>query len=180
MNPKVFRSGARVLIVMLAIAGAAWAQDGKQTKLRGLINDYTPATVSGPWETRGEWSLKVNWDLAKANFSAALTMERSDEGVLLNGGGDFTTPAGRHAHTHHVRLVNGDVTLLSNGFRITGVASVSGNGNVAPDFAQYSPIQIDITGGSLVQYSNIKLSFREPASNHLGTLPFNGVVRDED
>lgn len=179
MKRKAFKSAAAVGILLAAMASVALAQD-TPSKFRGLINDYTPSTVSGPWEIRGEWSLHVNWNSAKANFSAALTMERSDQGVLLNGAGDFTTPAGRRAHTHHVRLVNGDVTPLTNGFRVTGMATVAGNGGVPPDFAPLSPVQIDIVGGTIVQFSNIKLSFGDPAAGHLGTFPFNGVVSKAD
>jgi hypothetical protein len=105
-----------------------------------------------------------------------LTMERSDEGVILNGG-DFETGAGRHAHVHHIMLHDGTVTPLPNGFRVTGVAAITANGS-APPFGLESPIQIDVTGSSVVQYSNLNLTFGAPASGHFGTLPYNGVVQN--
>jgi hypothetical protein len=176
MKEKAFRRLLQIGVFALAVSLAAVAQSSTQMRFSGVINDYTPATVSGPWEIRGEWSLQLTGDSGKASFSAVLTMERSDEGVLLNGGGDFVTPAGRHAHTHHVMLDDGTVTPLANGFRVTGTATIAGNGNPPPDFGILSPVQIDIVGGSIVQFSNIKLSFGDPASTHFGTLPFNGVV----
>ncbi len=96
-----------VLAIAFALSVAASAQVPGQLKLRGEINDYTPSTTGGPWEMRGEWSLhvlkQVDGEPQKAEFSAEVTMERSDEGVMLNGN-DFTTPADRHAHTHHITL----------------------------------------------------------------------------
>lgn len=174
---KRFRSLVAIAFVALAASSLAQAQEHQQLKLRGVLNDFTPASVSGPWEVRGDWSLQVNFDSGKAQFSAALTMERSDQGVIMNGGGDFTTPAGRHAHVHHIMLENAEITPLANGFRVTGTATVAGNGNNPPDFAPQSPIQVDITGGALVPYSNMKLSFEGPAATHFGSRPFNGVVR---
>lgn len=180
MQAKFFWSVARIGALALLLGAGAFAQNANSMKLRGVINDYTPANLSGPWEVRGQWSLEVKGDSGKADFNASVTMERSDQGIIMNGGGDFITPAGRHAHTHHVILVNGDVTPLANGFRVTGTAIVSGNGGQAPDFTLLSPVQIDITGGSVVQLSNIKLSFSGPASTHLGTQPYSGVVRNGD
>lgn len=177
MKVNKFCSVGVMALVVIASVIPALAQNPKQLKLRGLINDFTPSTVGGPWEIRGDWTLKVNFESGKAYFSAALTMERSDQGVVLNGGGEFTTPAGRHAHVHHVTLTDADIVPLPNGFRITGTATVAGNGGPPPDFAPSSPIQIDITGGSLVPFSNMKLSFGSPASGHFGTSAFNGVVR---
>ena len=180
MQAKVFWSVARIGALALVLGAGAFAQNANSMKLRGVINDYTPAPLSGPWEVRGQWALEVKGDSGTADFTASLTMERSDQGVILSGGGDFTTPAGRHAHTHHVILSNGQVTPLPNGIRVTGTAIVSGNGGQAPDFTPLSPVQIDITGGSLLQFSNIKLSFGGPASTHLGTQPYSGVVRNCD
>lgn len=174
-------------ILVFAAVPAASAQQAQPVQFSGQINDFTPAdtaTGGGPWEAHGTWSLQLIGTSGKANFSAALTMERSDEGVTLNGG-DFNDPGARHGHTHHVMLVGGDVTPLSNGFRVTGLATVTGNGNAPPDFSQDSHLQIDVVGGTLVTYSNIKLSFLDPSGNvftcncaagHFGTQPLNGVV----
>jgi hypothetical protein len=82
----------------------------------------------------------------------------------------------RTPHTHHVSLINGTVTSITNGFEVTGVATVTGNGN-APPFGLSIPIVIDITGGANVQYSNIKLTFQSPADAHFGKEPLEGVVQ---
>jgi hypothetical protein len=162
--------------VLLAMSIGALAQTPTQVKFSGLFNDYTPASVGGPWEVRGEWSLTVKGDSGKADFSAALTMARSDLGVTLNNG-NLNTPASRNAHTHHLNLVDGTVTPLANGFRVTGPPTITGNGNYPPPFGANSTVQIDITGGNTVTFSNIKLTFAGDAAAHFGSQPVNGVVR---
>lgn len=124
------------------------------------------------------WSLKVEGDSDKADFSAALTMERSDEGVTLTGG-DFDNPkVSRHAHTHHITVVDGEVMPIPNGFRVTGAATITGSGNFPPpDFGPSTTLQIDVTGGNRVQFSNIAVTFEGDAVNHFGPQPFHGVVR---
>ena len=178
MKRRFWWGMAQLGVLVVALSMGALAQGSQSTRFSGLLNDYSPASVSGPWEVRGEWSLQLNGNSGKAQFSAVLTMERSDEGVLLNGGGDFETGAGRHAHTHHITLRDATVTALPNGFRVTGTASVAGNGNPPPNFDISSPITVDITGGSIVPYANIHLSFGAPASSHFGSLAFSGVVQN--
>lgn len=180
MNRKSITWALRIIgVVALAVSLGALAQSPSPTHLSGLINDYTPEMVNGevvgPWEIRGEWSLDMTGTSGQANFSAAVTMERSDEGVMQNDG-DFNTPAGRHEHTHHIMLVGGVVTPLKNGFEVTGTATVAGNGNNPPDFAPMSPVTIDITGGTLVKFSNFQLTFGDPADTHFGKNPLHGVV----
>ncbi len=177
MKSKSFWWLALVLVVVVVVAMSLGAM---AQQLSGTINDYTPATITvppnslGPWEIRGEWTLKVKGDSGKADFSAVLNMVRSDYWVLQNGNPD--DPDARDAHTHHIALVDGDVTPLAHGFRVTGTAAITGNGNPAK-FGLLSPLQVDVTGGSLVRYSNINLTFGSPASGHLGTQPLSGIVR---
>jgi hypothetical protein len=195
MKVKFFLLG-----VMLAVACvAASAQVPGQLRLRGLLNDYTPSTTGGPWEMHGEWSLhvlkQVDGQPQRAIFSAEVNMERSDEGVMLNGD-DFTMPTDRHAHTHHIS-VDGQVVknLLDKnnnviGFEVTGVATITGNGNPPPDFDPLAEVTIDVTGGTLVKYSNLKLTFGASPSNppahnasavdHFGPYPLNGVVKSTE
>lgn len=193
MKGKSVRMGV-VLSVVFALCAAASAQVPGQLRLRGLINDFTPVTTGGPWEIHGEWSLhvlnQVDGQPQKATFSAELSMERSDEGVLVNGANDFSDPTGRHAHTHHITIMNGTVTSISGGFRVTGVATIAGNGNPPPDFDKLANVTIDITGASLVQYSNLKLTFLGSPDNppahgataveHFGQYAINGVVKSSD
>ncbi len=153
-----------------------------------MINDFTPAsTVSpgGPWEVRGDWSLVIRGRYGrsdcKADFSAALTMERSDLGVVQNGGGDLDNPMGRMQHTHHITLTDGEVTSIPGGIQVTGLATVTANGAFPPPFGSTPPtLTIEITGGTgenSITFSNITLQFGLPAAGHFGTQPLHGVVR---
>jgi hypothetical protein len=172
---KNFRFVAQIVILVLSAALGAAAQG--PTHFRGVFNDYTPANTGGPWEVRGSWSLFLVGTSGTANFDAALTMGRSDLGVMQNGGGDLNNPAGRHGHTHHIMVVGGTVTPLSNGFRVTGTATITGNGNFPPLFGGNNSVQIDVTGGNTIAFSNIQLTLIGDAANHFGSQPVNGVVR---
>lgn len=167
-----------LLLVAASIAGLA--QTPKEANFRGTINDYTPqnvpATVSGPWQLAGHWSLKLKRD-GTADFSAALNMVRSDLGVTLGNNPDLNSAAARNAHTHHITLLGGAVTVLTNGIRVTGPATIAANGNVPPPFGGNSSLQIDIVGGNTVPYSNIKVTFLGDSQSHFGGNSLNGVVR---
>jgi hypothetical protein len=176
MIGRGFKRMARIGVFTLAGSGAVIAQTPTQVRFTGLINDYTAATLSlaGPWEVRGEWSLALQGSAGKADFSAAITMIRSDLWVSTSGANP-DDPAARVPHTHHIGVSGGVVTPITGGFRVTGTATVTGNGNPAP-FGLNSPIQIDISGGSSVAYSNIKITFGGGAAGHFGTQPLDGVV----
>jgi hypothetical protein len=185
MKSKAFRWAVPIIAVLVLAAGTgARAQNSKHIKFSGTINDYTPASTGGPWEVRGHWTLIVNERSGKADFSAALTMERSDLGVIQNGGGDLNNPVDRNAHTHHITLVGGEVTPITGGFRVTTSkdATITGNGNLPPPFGSgLSPMTIDITGGNSVTFSNIAVSFGDmSAINHFGANPLHGVVRSAE
>ncbi len=176
MRSKAFRAAAYVGLLVLAVSIGVVAQGPVQGNFSGLINDYTPATLvnpAGPWEVRGEWFLAVHGDSGTAQFTATLTMVRSDYWVLQSG--DPDDPQGRTPHTHHITVLDGMVTTIQNGFEVTGTATIMANGN--PAGFSPSPITIDITGGTGVPYSNIKVTFGSPASGHFGTFPLDGIVR---
>jgi hypothetical protein len=119
--------------------------------------------------------LKLEGNSGKARFSAALNMELSDGWVITENNGNFD-PNARGAHTHHITLVDGDVTTPSTrGLLITGTASITLNGTPAP--ISPSPMTIAITGGTDVEFSNITLTFGSPGSKHFGTEPLPGVVQ---
>ena len=141
------------------------AQAPAALRLTGLINDYS-AGGGGPWHVHADWELRLKGASGKADFSAAVAMLRSDLWVVL------TATEARSPHTHHVTLTDGAVTSLPNGIRVSGTATVTGSGN--PAFV--SPVQIDVTGGSAVPFSNVSVTFAGAAANHFGTLPLNGVV----
>jgi hypothetical protein len=102
MKKKAFGwlAGTGILVLLVSISPLA-AQAQEDLRVTGIFNDYTAAGSSGPWEVRGQWSVKIKKaQSGKADFSAALTMERSDMGVTLTGG-DPNNPGSRNAHTHH-------------------------------------------------------------------------------
>jgi hypothetical protein len=198
MKSKTIGWTVRIIAVLTLAAGSgALAQTSNHVEFRGVINDFTPASapVNGPWEVRGPWSLTVNRRSDKANFSAALTMERSDLGVTENAGPAPTTPSNpldnpmlRMAHTHHITLVGGRVTRITNGFQVTGYATITKDGAFPPPFGPTLPLlTLTITGvpptaseESTITFSNITLLFGAPAAGHFGSNPLHGVVRTSD
>jgi hypothetical protein len=77
--------------------------------------------------------------------------------------------SGLHSHTAAHKLGHqllGDVTTASTGgLLITGTATITLNGNSAP--ISPSPMKIEISGGSEVEFSNITLTFGFPGYKHL-------------
>jgi hypothetical protein len=185
MKHKVFGWTLRVAAVVgLGVGTGALAQIPDHVKFHGAINEITPASTGGPWEVHGHWSLslKGRYERAdcKADFSAALTMERSDLGVIQNGGGDLNNPMDRMAHTHHITLVDGEVTTVPGGFQVTGPATVTADGVFPPPFGSDLPtVTVTITGATgehSVPFSNVTVLFGDPAAKHFGTPPLHGVV----
>jgi hypothetical protein len=177
MKSGIFQRAAHLVAVLALAAGVnALAQTSHPAVFSGVINAYTPQTTTGPYEVRGPWSLTVKADSGLADFSAALNMEFSDGWVLTKNNGDFD-PNARGAHTHHITMTNGVITLIPNGFQVMGPASFTLSGGPAPSTVSPSILVIQITGGSVVKYSNISLTFQTPGSNHFGTAPLPGVVQ---
>lgn len=172
MKSKFLLSLAQTGLLVLAVGVSAFAQNPTHAKLSGAINAYSPQTTTGPYEVRGPWSLEVTG--GKANFSAALNMVLSDGWAITLNGGNFD-PNARGAHTHHVNLVDAVVAPITNGFKVTGTATITLNGSPAP--VSPAPLEIDITGGTTLKYSNITLIFGDPAAGHFGSEPLAGVVR---
>jgi hypothetical protein len=118
MTSKTYLPAIR-FVAVLALAGSigavaqppgALAHSPSSAKFHGVINDFTPESTGGPWEVRGPWNLALNGSSGTsciATFSAALTMERSDLGVIDSGGGDLNNPMDRMAHTHNITLTDG-------------------------------------------------------------------------
>lgn len=177
MNRRHVWSVVRIVsVLILATAIGAVCQAPQTTKLSGIINDHTPVIAGGPWEVHGKWTLTLMGSSGKADFSAVLTMEKSDYWVWMTAS-DPSNVALRSAHTHHFSMENATVTPITGGFRLTGPVTVTGNGNVPP-FGTSSTLQVDVTGGSIVTYSNIALTFGGDASAHFGTSPLHGAVSD--
>lgn len=171
-------------------AAVAGKPAGLPDQLSGLINDYTPASVSkGPYEMRGEWTLDIHRSSGTASFSAVMNMETSDWGAVT-GVVDPNNLASRGAHTHHITMTNAAVSrdtsacpslspATSGGFVVTGTVHITGNGSPAPFESGGNPpstAQVCITGGSKVALSNLTLTLTGLATGHFGPQAIHGVV----
>jgi hypothetical protein len=199
-----------IAVAVLAVAASAQAQAPTPDHFSGILNDYTAATgIGGPWEMHGTWSLKLKKDSGKADFSVVMTMEHPDYWVIANPTTPpplpptptVDSPGLRNPHTHHLTMtdatVSYDPTLLAlcpgdsptttARFVVTGLADITGNGTAAPfqkppatGVTTLSKLQVCITGGTEVTYSNMTMTFANdsPAGvKHFGILPIHGVVR---
>jgi hypothetical protein len=199
MKSKLCRWGLRVIAVLsLLSASSTLAQEPAPDHFGGIINDYTPLVLATPtkpsslYEMRGHWSLHLKGNSGKANFSAFMTMELSDYWILYSKS-DPTQPDIRGAHTHHITMTDATVTSEPSNcptdnpantarFMVSGPANfVTGNGNPALfEKNGQSMLQVCITGGSDVTYSNMTLMFTGPATTHFGTQAIHGAVRTPD
>jgi hypothetical protein len=190
-------------IAVLAVAAVAFGERGtalagdrdhgprdlRPEHYSGLLNDHTPSAAivrGGPYEMRGKWSLELDERRGKASFSAAMDMQTSDYGIT-QGTVNKDDPTTRGAHTHHISMTDGVFSTdwasqcpvfspaTTNGFVITGMAFVTGNGSPAP-FGNLSPLTVCVLGGESVQYSNVTVTIGAPASSHFGTQAIHGVV----
>ncbi len=196
MNKRKFPPIARILAVLVLAAGTipAQAQAPAPERLGGVLSDYTPfvpATVTGPYEMRGHWSLKLKKEGTKADFSAFMTMELTDYYIIASGK-DASDPTVRGQHTHHIEMTDATVNYNPTGcpadspattvrFAVSGTANfITGNGSPGP-FEKNGPtaLQICITGGTDVTYSNMTMVMTGPATGHFGTQAIHGVVRFE-
>jgi hypothetical protein len=164
-------------------------QDTRNVRFRGVIHDYGPSTISGgPYEMRGNWSVDVERS-GTANFAADLAMETSDYGITDSTQVDPTNPSTRNPHTHHISMTNAAVSYdasvcpannpatTNTGVVITGTAVTTANGSPAPfESKGSSTLQVCITGGSTLSFSNVTLVYTGPATTHFGNQPIHGVV----
>lgn len=170
-----------IVAVMLAVGtGAVARAEGPFFQLRGVINGFSPAgvTPAGPWEMHGTWSVNLNPSTDTADFTADLTMERSDLWVIAAKDNPDLT-GDRMSHTHHIAMHNVKITVIPNGFQLSGTATITKDGSPAP--FNPAPLQVDFTGGTSLLISNVALTFLNPATGnnasvHFGTLPILGVV----
>jgi hypothetical protein len=181
--------GIAMAVAAMALVRAQ-AQDLRPVRFSGVINDYSPSTVSGgPYEIRGDWSLDVQRG-GTANFSADLNMETSDYGITGATQVDPANPATRSPHTHHISMTNATVSYNTSacpansppttvsGLMVTGTAPTTANGGPSPfDPNNTSTIQFCIMGGPGVSYSNVTLVYSGLATTHFGSQPIHGVVR---
>lgn len=165
------------LLTMAAAMGAdALGQEPQPSRVSGTFNDYVwveVGTGAGAWHVTGDWTAQVKENSGKAEFVASLIGVRSDLWTLQTNA-DPANPALRTPHTHHVGLLDANVSLIPNGVRLTGAAIITTNGAVAPFSG--SLVQVDLTGGGLIRFSNIKLTFLGHAIEHFGPQPYDGIV----
>lgn len=173
---------AAVLVAAVSISAVGKPQT--ENGFSGTIDDFTPAASApaGPWHVGGDWTLRLNGQSGTADFNANLTMVRSDYWVLTtaNPGATANNPALRMSHTHHITLSGGSVSNIPNGIEVTGPATITASGGV-PGFGSTVAIKIDLVGGAIDSYSNIKITLGENndgASMHFGMDPIEGVVRN--
>jgi hypothetical protein len=72
------------------------------------------------------------------------------------------------------------IPATKDGFQVNGTVSlVTGNGSNAPfePAPPTSTLQVCVTGGTHVPYSNVSFVFAGPAITHFGSRPIHGVVR---
>lgn len=176
-------------IALTWAVGNARAQDLRSVHISGLINDYSPSNESGgPWEMRGQWSLDID-PSGTAAFSADLNMETSDYGITDATQVNPANPTTRTPHTHHISVTNATVSYdtsvcpantppaSGSGVVVTGTAATTANGGPAPfESKGASNLQVCITGGSELQFSNVTLVYTGPATSHFGAQPIHGVV----
>jgi hypothetical protein len=181
MKSRIFSRVVAVGVVSLAcVVLGVHAKSSIPRHFSGVINDYTtintvptnPTThlpVGTGWEMRGPWKLDIDDECA--DFSAAITMEMADPPDLKN-------PAARMQHTHHLTVKDGTVSFLANGgIEVTGPVTITKDGDAAPAALQGSTLVIDITGGALVTYSNLAITFQGGGTAHFGSQAIHGVVR---
>jgi hypothetical protein len=173
MRSKLAFAGLVVCLTAFAIAVNASFDTSSPRKLEGVINDFSPRSTGpmGPYLVNGPWSLELRPD-GKADFTALLTMVRSDL-WFIETGGDPESQADRNFHTHHVLVTDGQISTVGSTIVVDGAAIVTSNGN---QVSSGSTVQIEISGGTAVAPSNIKLTFGAPASGHFTSQPYEGVV----
>lgn len=100
----------RILIITALSAFGLFGQQLRTVRFNGVMNDYSPANVSGgPWELRGNWSVEIS-STGAASFTADLTMVTSDYGITSPTQVDPNNPSTRTPHTHHISVTGATVS----------------------------------------------------------------------
>jgi hypothetical protein len=169
--------------------GFVRAQDLRTVHFKGTVGDYTPSNLSGgPWEIRGVWTMDVD-RTGTASFTADLTMETSDYGITSATAVDPNNPSTRSPHTHHITMTNAAVSYDASvcpanspatgsvAVVISGQVTTAANGGPAPfESKGSSSLQVCITGGTTVSFSNVTLVYTGAGAGHFGSQPIHGVV----
>jgi hypothetical protein len=118
-----------------------------------------------------------------------LAMETSDYGISSATAVDPANPGTRSPHTHHISMTNANVSYdpsvcpvfsppaTGPAIVVTGTVTTTGNGGPAPFEAKGpSTMQVCITGGTQVVFSNMTMVYTGPATSHFGPQPLHGAV----
>jgi hypothetical protein len=166
----MYRRVVSLAAVVVALSGQGLAQTAAPKELSGTIHDYL-VTNGERWQVSGEWSLQVKGDKRKGDFLAMFIGVPRDNPPLF---------AVSRPHTHFVSIVDGNVAVTQdeNGnlrLTISGPGTFTGNGNAQTAFAG-SQVEVTITGGNTIPYSNFGMTISAPASGHYGDETFHGLV----
>ena len=165
MRSAALRRLAAIAAIAVALGTQGRAQAPLHTHYEGTINDYVQA-LGTTWLVSGGWSMKLTGSSGTGDFTASLCMF-------------VTANPAAVAHTHHVVLRGGDLVVAddwsttSARFTLGGDGDVTGNGGLSWAGA---PVEVTISGGSAVTYSNIRLKLGGNAEGHFGPAPLGGVV----
>jgi len=175
IGTNVVRVGVALALTTLFLTGGALQGDSNPNRFEGVINDFSPPSTNpaGPYLVSGPWSLQLH-PAGKANFDASLTMVRSTC-LLVSGNPICVDEAQRNFHTHHVQMTDGLVSMVGTTLVVNGAATVTSNGSQPPVLAG-SAVRIEISGGTLLAPTNIKLFFVGGAAGHFTAEPYDGVV----
>ena len=161
---------ASIAAIVVALSGQGLAQSAAPKELSGTIHDYL-VTNGERWHVSGEWFLQVKGDKSTGDFSAMFIGVPRDKPPLFPNSGP---------HTHFVSIVDGQVAVTEdeNGrliLTISGAGIFTGNGNLQSAYSG-SHVEVTITGGNTIRYSNFGMTISAPASEHYGDETFHGVV----
>lgn len=161
---------ALLAAIFVALSAQGLAQPAAPKELSGMIHDYL-VTAGERWHVAGEWSLQLKGDRSTGEFRAMFIGVPRDNPPLFPN----SVP-----HTHSVSIVDGNVTVTrdANGnlrLTISGPGTFTGNGNLQAAYSG-SHVEVTITGGNTIPYSNFGMTISAPASQHYGDETFHGVV----
>lgn len=170
MHSRMHWRVASLAAIVVALSVQGLAQPAAPKELSGMIHDYL-VTNGERWHVGGEWSLRLKGDRSTGDFSAMFIGVPRDNPPL------FPISA---AHTHFVSVADGDVTVTrdENGnliLTLSGPGTFTGNGNLQSAYSG-SHVEVTITGGNTIPYSNFGMTISPPASEHYGDETFHGVV----
>ena len=170
MNKRIHWCLASLAAIVVILGVEGLAQPAAPKELGGIIHDYL-LTNGERWHVSGEWVLQLKADRSTGDFTAMFIGVPRDSPP---------TNAGSAAHTHFVSIVDGDITVTedANGRKtltVIGAGTFTGNGNLQRAYTG-SRVEIRITGGDTIAYSNFGMTISAPASEHYGDETFHGLV----